>query len=303
MKWSFVPGVRGLLGASCLCAFLASGGVQFASGLEKEETSSSSHYKDSDYDVSRSGISSPDSSERFFGSLADGSRVDDVAGGKGPLLEEQEEERVESEDYETAVSRRARKQTPLTSSSSVLLAKQQLTADEYAQAEAEVQAELEALKRFHGTTTTTPLPGFFKEAALGLRNFVTAPVRAAHAILTRPGESLRSNTGSASLAVSKVKDLAAGKEGSFGELARDWWRMFTMSPDRIKEAKAASRRAALEGSAASRNVMHSDGATAENFGSRLEESRRAERLMQELSESSKSEDQLQREFEERMRRQ
>ncbi|KAL8434182.1 hypothetical protein ACSSS7_003322 [Eimeria intestinalis] len=139
--------------------------------------------------------------------------------------------------------------------------------------------------------------------ALGVRNFVTAPVRAAHAIFTRPGDSLRSNTGSATLAASRLKDVAAGKEGSVKELARDWWRLFTMSPDRIKEAEVAAMRAAIDGKAATRNVMHSDGATGEAFGNRLEETREAERLVKELTESSKSEDELQREFEERMRHQ
>ncbi|KAL8434184.1 hypothetical protein ACSSS7_003324 [Eimeria intestinalis] len=171
MKWFFVPGVRGLiLGASCLCAlFLASGGIQVISAVEKEE-SSTTHYEESDDDVSPpSAVSSPDSSQRFRGDIAKGTSTDDLARLPHPshsLSEEEDEddERVESEDYETAAARRGQKQRrPSTSGSSMLIAKQQLTADEYAKAEAEIQAEIEALERFHGTTTTTPRPGFFKE--------------------------------------------------------------------------------------------------------------------------------------------
>ncbi|KAL8456035.1 hypothetical protein Emag_000164 [Eimeria magna] len=310
MKRVLVPGVRGLLGTSCLFVFLASGGIQFVSGVQEEE-SSTTHYDDSDDDVSRSFNSSPDSSERFLQDSEKGPLGGELAvEGPSSLTEEEEEdERVESEDYETAASRRGRKSTPSTRASSMLLAKQNLSADEYAQAEAEVLAELELLNRFHATTTTTPRPGFFKEVSVPAAVAALAVVVALvllllllpHAILSRPGESLRSSSGSAALAISKMKDVATGKEGGVKELARDWWRLFTMSPDRMKEAEAASMRAALDGSAASRNLMRSDGATAVAFGSKLDETREAERLIKELSEGSKSEDLLQREFEDRMR--
>lgn len=74
--------------------------------------------------------------------------------------QEEKEEVIESEDYDAAVKRSSKRVSAV---SATRLAKQQLSPEEYADAEKEVLEELEVLNRYHKTTTTTKAPGFFKE--------------------------------------------------------------------------------------------------------------------------------------------
>lgn len=208
-------------------------------------------------------------------------------------------EAIQSEDYESATDRSKKAPRAISATS---LAKQQLSAEEYAEAEKEVLEELEILNRFSVTNTTTRAPGFFKEAAIGLKNFVTAPLRAARDIFTRPVESLSSNIGSASITANKVKSAVANEDGSWKEVARDWWRLVTMSPERLKEAEIANQKAALEGDDAAKNLMHSDGKSAEEFGAYLQRTLDADQYRRQLEEERKSEEVLDREFQMMLRK-
>ena len=138
----------------------------------------------------------------------------------------------------------------------------------------------------------------FLQTAIGLKNFMTAPFRATKQIFTRPSSSLSSNVGSASLTASKLRSAVSGEKGGWKEVVRDWWRLFTMNPERQKEAERIARRAAIEGEGAARAVMRSDSRSAEAFGQSLRRTWEVEQYKKQLEEESKSEDQLDREFNE-----
>ncbi|KAL8432276.1 hypothetical protein Efla_000860 [Eimeria flavescens] len=291
------------VGAAALLLLQLPDAAAAAGDRPEEEESISKRYMDSEEEraLSRS-EGSPLVSEGNGGqegASAAGAAMLGQPGSESAGEEEEEEESfVSSEDYEAAVARS--KQRVRSPSTSTQQARERLTPEEFEEAEREVLDELYGLHRFRKTTTTTPRPGFFKETALGVRNFFTAPVRAAYALVTRPAESFSANSGSASLAIEKIKDVAEGKEGSVGELARDWWRLFTMSPDREREAERYSKKAALEGDLASRNVMRSDGKTAEEFGNKLAETWQLDQFRRTLQDEGKSDEQIHKEFEARM---
>lgn len=71
-----------------------------------------------------------------------------------------------------------------------------------------------------------------------------------------------------------------------------------MNPERQKEAERIARRAAIEGEGAARAVMRSDSRSAEAFGQSLRRTWEVEQYKKQLEEESKSEDQLDREFNE-----
>lgn len=107
--------------------------------------------------------------------------------------------------------------------------------------------------------------------------------------------------GSASLTAKKLQSVAAGESG-WGEIVRDWWHLITMNPNRQKQADELSRQSALEGGDAARAVMNDDGQAAKLFGDKLKEAWDAEQFQKNVTESRKSEEQLDKEFEQMLQR-
>ncbi|CDJ38528.1 hypothetical protein, conserved [Eimeria tenella] len=187
--------------------------------------------------------------------------------------------------------------SPLAAAAAAAAAGRPLSEEELEAAAAEIEEELRGLQRLGFTKTTTPAPGFFKEFGMGLKNFALAPFRAAAEVFRSPLRAAKGNKGSMLLLAHKVGDAAADAKKRWTELARDVWRLATMSPERMQQAKQLQQTAAIEDAAAARSLLRSDGAAAERFGQHLQQTELLQQQLHQQYQQQKSEDQLQREFE------